>query len=187
VGIRGSFAHTAMTLALLLAAAGPVRAEDPLTVAGLEREAMADFVAGQFGAADEKIRAAIGLADNEEFNRLALLQGLIATRMGGDGRSLLGAAIGAHESTAWPRPIITYLLGEQSLQQVADSVRRSGDTMLVKQQHICELSFYAGAFALGDGEQRFARQLFDKALDVCDRADPLLALTLAEVATLKAP
>nr|WP_298682119.1 hypothetical protein [uncultured Dongia sp.] len=187
MSIRGSLAQAATTLVLLLAVAAPAGAEDPLTVAGLERQAVADFVAGQYGAADEKIRAAIGLADNEEFNRLALLQGLIATRMGGDGRSLLGAAIGAHESTAWPRPIITYLLGERSLQQVADEVRRSGDTMLVKQQHICELSFYAGAFALADGEQRFARQLFDKALAVCDRADPALALTMAEVATLKAP
>jgi hypothetical protein len=176
-----------MTLVLLLAAVAQVRAEEPLTVAGLEQQAMTDFVGGQYGAADEKVRAAIGLADNEEFNRLALLQGLIATRMGGDGRSLLGAAIGAHESSAWPRPIITYLLGEHSLQQVADNVRRSGDTMLVKQRHICELSFYAGAFALGDGEQRFARQLFEKALAVCDRTDPLLALTTAEIATLQAP
>lgn len=162
-------------------------AEEPLTVANLERGAIADVVAGQYGPADEKIRAAIGLADNDEFNRLALLQGLIATRMGGDGRSLLGAAIGAHESTAWPRPIITYLLGERSLQQVADGVRRSGDNMLVKQQQICELSFYAGAFALADGEKRFAGQLFDKALKTCDRADPVYTLTVADIATLAAP
>jgi hypothetical protein len=161
VGIKGNLALVATTLVLVLVVAAPAGAE--------------------------KIRAAIGLADNEEFTRLALLQSLIATRMGGDGRSLLGAAIGAHESTAWPRPIITYLLGDHSLQQVADDVRRTGDTMLVKQQHICELSFYAGAFALADGKQRFAQQLFEKALAVCDRADPLLTLTTAEVATLKAP
>ncbi len=50
--------------------------------------------------------------------RLVLLQGLIATRMGADGRSLLGAGIAAHESNAWPSPVIAYLLEERKLQQV---------------------------------------------------------------------
>ena len=185
MGITGRLLCGATALFLLLSP--EVVAEEPLTVASLEQGAMADVVAGQYGPADEKIRAALGLADNEEFNRRALLQVLIATHMGTDGRSLLGAAIGAHESAAWPRPIITYLLGERSLQQVADGVRRSGDNMQVKQRQICELSFYAGAFALADGEKRFAGQLFDKALKTCDRADPVYALTVAEVATIAAP
>jgi hypothetical protein len=163
---------------------GPTRAEEAPAIAALEREAMASLVAGQYGVADEKIRAAIALADEESFNRLALLQGLIALRLGSDGRSLMGAAIAAHESNAWPRPVIAYLLGERKLQEVADGIRRSGHPFEVKRQQICELSFYAGAFAASDGETRFARQLFQKAIGACDRGSPVGAMTVAELASL---
>ena len=63
-------------------------ADDASSVAQLEKQAIEQVVAGEYGAADEKIRAAIVLADNDTFMRLALLQGLIATYMGGDGRSV---------------------------------------------------------------------------------------------------
>lgn len=171
---------------LVLLCPFPALAEDAATVADLERAAQNAFVAGQYGAADESIRAAIGLAAPDDFNRLALLQGLIATRMGSDGRSLLGAAVAAHDNAAWPRPVIGYLLGERHLQQVADDERRSGANVLVKRQHICELSFYAGAFALADDDRRFATLLFEKAVKVCDRDSPFRVLTDAEIATLAA-
>jgi hypothetical protein len=157
---------------------------DAVTVDSLEQQAQSAFIAGSYGAADEKIRAAIGLAGEGDFNRLALLQALIATRMGSDGRSLLGAASAAHDSAAWPRPIISYILGERKLQDVADAERHSGDNMLVKRRHICELTFYAGAFALADAQTRFARQLFEKADQACDSNNPHRAMTDMERAAL---
>lgn len=178
----------AMLLLTLCPAA--IRAEDSPavapSVAGLEAAAQIDFVAGDYGPADEKIRAAIALAKNDDFNRLALLQGLIATRMGGDGRSLMGAATGAHDSHEWPRPIIAYLLGERKLQQVADEEQRSGNNAEIQRQHICELSFYAGAFALADGQAKFAQALFEKATKTCNRDDPIQAMTKAELAAIAA-
>jgi hypothetical protein len=190
VGIRvssfrraGVAAVFACLLALPLAS---LRAEDGAKIAALENEAMTDFAAGQYGPADEKIRAAIALADNDSFNRLALLQGLIAARMGSDGRSLMGAAIAAHESNAWPRPVIAYLLGERPLQQVADEVRRSGNAFDIKRQQVCELSFYAGAFAASDGEKRFAKLLLEKAAATCGSDGRLQALTAAELGSLAA-
>ena len=171
---------------LLMLPMASARAEDTAKIAALESAAMTDFAAAQFGPADEKIRAAIALADNESFNRLALLQGLIAQRMGSDGRSLMGAAIAAHESNAWPRPVIAYLLGERQLQQVADEVRRSGNAYDVKRQQICELSFYAGAFAASDGEKRFAKLLLEKAAATCGSDGRLQALTSAELGSLAA-
>lgn len=166
--------------------ARPVAAEDTKTVADLEQAAVTGLLAGEYGAADEKIRAAIAIADNDSFNRLALLQGLIAQRMGSDGRSLMGAAIAAHESNAWPRSIIAYLLGARKLQDVADEIRRSGNMFEVKRQQICELSFYAGAFAAADSERTFARRLIAKAISACDPGTPLASLAQAEDAALKA-
>ncbi|WP_374654433.1 hypothetical protein [Dongia sp.] len=178
--------HAGAAFLLALAFVPRAQAEEPRAIAALERDAMASFVAGQYGPADENIRAAIALADNDSFNRLALLQGLIAARMGSDGRSLMGAAIAAHESNAWPRPVIAYLLGERKLQQVADEIRRSGNPFDIKRQQICELSFYAGAFAVSDGEARFGRQLLEKAGGACDRNSPLLPMAAAELAALSA-
>lgn len=187
MGTKGKrvWALRGVTLAMLF---GPaiVRAEEPPTLSSLEAAAQADFIAGLYGPADEKIRAAIAMASNDQFNRLALLQGLIATRMGGDGRSLLGAATGAHESNEWPRPIIAYLLGERKLQQVADEERHSGNNAEILRQHICELSFYAGAFAAADGQAKFAQALFEKATKTCNRDDPIQAMTRAEMAILAA-
>jgi len=191
VGIRGKWVRTLRSVALLVLLFCPAivysataRAEDPPTLSSLEAAARADFIAGLYGPADEKIRAAIALATNDDFNRLALLQGLIATRMGSDGRSLLGAATGAHESHEWPRPIIAYLLGEQKLQEVADGERHSGNNAEIQRQHICELSFYAGAFAAADGQAKFARALFEKATKTCNRDDPIQAMTKAEMALM---
>ena len=110
----------------------------------------------------------------------------VAARMGGDGRSLMGAAIAAHESNAWPGPIIAYLLGARKLQDVADEIRRSGNMFEVKRQQICELSFYAGAFAAADSERTFARRLIAKAISACDPGTPLASLAQAEDAALKA-
>ena len=172
-------------LAVLLCGARALAQEAP-TAAGLERQAQGAFIAGKYGAADENIRAAIGLAGTEDFNRLALLQGLIATRLGSDGRSLLAAAVAAHDNSTWPRPVIGYLLGERKLQQVADDERRSGNNALVKRRHICELSFYAGAFARADAAYRFAELLFKKAITACDRDSPIRAMTDAEMAALAA-
>lgn len=190
MGIWGSSfrraAKAAIFACLLTLPLAAARAEDEAKIDALESAAMTDFAAGQFGPADEKIRAAIALADNDSFNRLALLQGLIAARMGSDGRSLMGAAIAAHESNAWPRPVIAYLLGERQLQQVADEVRRSGNAFDVKRQQICELTFYAGAFAASDGERRFAKQLLEKAATTCGGDGRLQALTTAELGSLAA-
>ncbi|WP_374384423.1 hypothetical protein [Dongia sp.] len=165
--------------------AQPAAAEDAKAVADLEQAAVNGLLAGEYGAADEKIRAAIAIADNDSFNRLALLQGLIAQRMGGDGRSLMGAAIAAHESNAWPRPVIAYLLGARKLQDVADEIRRSGNMFEVKRQQICELSFYAGTFAAADDERKFAQRLIDKAVQACDPGTPLATLAQAEDTALK--
>lgn len=181
---RGVGLILACVLAIGIAPAG---AEDVQKIDTLESAAMTDLVAGRYGAADENIRAAIALADNDTFNRLALLQGLIAARMGSDGRSLMGAAIAAHESSAWPRPIIAYLLGERKLQEVADEVRRSGNSLDIKRRQICELSFFAGAFAASDGETRFAKRLLDKAAAICARESQLQAMAIAELAAFTAP
>lgn len=188
-GKRGRTLRSAVLLAVLfcpLLRPTTVRAEDPPTLSSLEAAAQADFIAGQYGLADENIRAAIALATNDDFNRLALLQGLIATRMGSDGRSLLGAATGAHESHEWPRPIIAYLLGEQKLQEVADGERHSGNNAEIQRQHICELAFYAGAFAAADGQAKFAQALLEKASKTCNRDDPVQAMTKAEMALMAA-
>jgi hypothetical protein len=174
-----------MLAAAMLCLGGGAWAEDAKSVAALEKEAVADLIAGRYGPADEKVRAAIALADNDTFMHLALLQGFIAMRMGSDGRSLMGAAMAAHQSSAWPRPVIGYLLGERKLQQVADGVRLSGLSTDEKRLRICELSFYAGAFAATDGERRFAEKLLAKAADTCAVDGALAALTTAEQAALQ--
>jgi hypothetical protein len=171
---------------LALGLAATARAEDAPSIARLEKQAIDAVVAGEYGAADEKIRAALVQADNDTFMRLALLQGLIATYMGGDGRSLMGAALAAHQSNAWPRPVIAYLLGERKLQQVADAIRISGVPLAEKTRRVCQLSFYAGAFAQNDGETRFAEKLLAKAAQTCGNDPALMALTAAEQAKLRA-
>lgn len=156
------------------------KADDASSIAVLEKQAIDAFLKKQYGLADEKIRAAISSADNDTFMRLALLQGLIATHMGGDGRRLMGAALAAHQSSAWPQPIIAYLLGDRKLQQVADNIRFSGISREEKQRRVCELSFFAGAFAARDGHATFAEKLFDKAETTCGVSPTFLALTSAE-------
>lgn len=186
MGILRNGCRLLLAGAALWLATASVRADDAPSVATLEKQAVDAMIAGEYGAADEKIRAAIALADNDTFMRLVLLQGLIAQQMGGDGRSLMGAAMAAHQSNAWPRPVIGYLLGERKLQQVADAVRLSGNAHDVKRQRICELSFYAGAFAARDGETRFAKQLLEKAAATCGGEGPLQALVTAELGSLAA-
>lgn len=182
-----SFISRCILLAgVVLCTAALARAEDAPSVALLEKQAVDELIAGEYGPADEKIRAAIALADNDTFMRLALLQGLIATRMGSDGRSLMGAAMAAHQSNAWPRPVIGYLLGERKLQQVADGVRMSGLQIEEKRRRICELTFFAGAFAASDGEKRFADKLLAKADDTCETGSAFATLTTAERTALKA-
>lgn len=176
----------ALLLAASLAGGPPALGEDSAGIAALEQQAREHLVAGNYGAADEAIRAAIVSYGNEGFNRLALMQALIAAHMGGDGRSLLGAATAAHASDAWPRPVIAYLLGEQKLQQVADGIRRSGDSITVKREQVCELSLYAGAFAALDQQPSFALKLLQKANTVCDRDSPERPLLNAELAALRA-
>ena len=186
MGILKFCRYGLLAAAVLWPSAGARADDDAQQIAVLEAGAVDDFIDGHYGPADEKIRAAIALADNDTFMRLALLQGLIATRMGGDGRSLMGAAMAAHQSNAWPRPVIGYLLGERKLQQVADGVRMSGLQIEEKRRRICELTFFAGAFAASDGEKRFADKLLAKADDTCETGSAFATLTTAERTALKA-
>jgi hypothetical protein len=155
-------------------------------VASLERAAHEQYMDGLYGAADESIRAAIAASNPEDFNRLILFQGLIASRMAADGenaadgRALLGMAVGDSQDGSWPRPVIDYLLGAKALQDVANAIRDAGISDEAKRARLCQLSFYAGAFAVNDGLKRFAVALLDKADEACAEDDSYRALTGAE-------
>ncbi|WP_374375484.1 hypothetical protein [Dongia sp.] len=167
----------------LVLMAGAAMAQD---LAILERTAQEQYMDGLYGAADESIRAAITSANPEDFNRLILFQGLIASRMAGDGgnaadgRALLGMAVGDSQDGSWPRPVIDYLLGLKELQQVANAIRHAGISSEAKKARLCELSFYAAAFAVNDGEKRFAVALLDKADETCAEDATYRALAASE-------
>lgn len=172
-------------LLLALSGAGGALAQDR-ELAALEAEAREQYLGGLYGAADESIRIAIGAANPEDFNRLILFQGLIASRLAADGenaadgRAIIGMAVEHSRDGSWPRPVIDYLLGAKGLQNVANAIRISGVSNAAKEQRLCELSFYAGAFAVNDGEQAFASRLLDKALATCPANHPLRPLVESE-------
>ena len=159
----------------------------------LETKAREQYMDGLYGAADESIRAAIATAHPEEFNRLILFQGLIASRMAADGqnaadgRAIIAMAVEHSKDGAWPRPVIDYLLGAKKLQQVANGISGSGISPDGKMARLCELSFYAGAFAGNDGEKAFAARLLDKADQACAETSPYRLLISLERERLELP
>lgn len=177
---------------LLLGAgvAAPASADES---ADLERKAREQYMDGLYGAADESIRAAIENGHPEDYNRLILFQGLIASRMAADGenaadgRAIIGMAVEHSPDGAWPRPIIDYLLGAKQLQQVANAISGSGISNDAKKERLCELSFYAGAFAGNDGARSFAARLLDKADEACPEDSPFRLLTAIERERLELP
>lgn len=185
-------AWSRLGLVLLLGAAlaGESLADDS---ADFERKAREQYMDGLYGAADESIRAAIENGHPEDYNRLILFQGLIASRMAADGenaadgRAIIGMAVEHSPDAAWPRPIIDYLLGAKQLQQVANAISGSGISNDAKKQRLCELSFYAGAFAGNDGQRQFAARLLEKADAACAEDSPYRLLMALERERLELP
>lgn len=168
---------------IAFAVSGPAVAQE---AEPLEQKAREQYMDGLYGAADESVRAAIAVANPEDFNRLILFQGLIASRMAADGenaadgRAIIGMAVAHSQDGAWPRPVIDYLLGTKQLQQVANAISGSGVSNDAKKARLCELSFYAGAFAGNDGERGFAARLFEKADEACAEGSPFRLLLAIE-------
>lgn len=161
--------------------------------AGLEAQAREQYMDGLYGAADESIRAAITSGHPEDFNRLILLQALIASRLAADGenaadgRAILSMAVEHSRDGAWPRPVIDYLLGLKKLQQVANAISGSGVSGAAKLARLCELSFFAGAFAINDGQRAFAARLLARADEACSGDSPYRLLTAIERERLALP
>lgn len=182
-------AITAVILSAAIAC-GEANAQDSLA---LETKAREQYMDGLYGAADESIRAAIATAHPEDFNRLILFQGLIASRMAADGenaadgRAIISMAVEHSKDGAWPRPVIDYLLGSKKLQQVANAIASSGISGDGKKARLCELSFFAGAFAGNDGERDFAGRLLDKAEEACADGSPYRLLVTLERERLELP
>ncbi|TDQ82370.1 hypothetical protein A8950_2193 [Dongia mobilis] len=180
-------------LGVLLMLAPGINAGFAADSAALEQRAREQYMDGLYGAADESVRAAINAAHPEDFNRLILLQGLIASRLAADGanaadgRAILSMAVEHSRDGAWPRPVIDYLLGFKQLQQVANAIRGAGISNEGKLARLCELSFYAGAFAINDGDRGFAQRLLDKAEESCAADDPYRLLTVIERERLAMP
>lgn len=180
----------AAVIAIVLLGEGTAIAQE---AEALETKAREQYMDGLYGAADESVRAAIATAHPEEFNRLILLQGLIASRMAADGenaadgRAIIAMAVEHSKDGAWPRPVIDYLLGTKQLQQVANGISGSGISPDGKMARLCELSFYAGAFAGNDGEKAFAARLFDKADQACGEGSPYRMLVALERERLELP
>lgn len=180
-------------VAVILMAVLGVKPAPAQEAEALEQKAREQYMDGLYGAADESIRAAIAAAHPEEFNRLILFQGLIASRMAADGenaadgRAIIAMAVEHSKDGAWPRPVIDYLLGSKKLQQVANGISGSGISSDGKKARLCELSFYAGAFAGNDGEKSFAARLLDKADEACAEGSPYRLLVALERERLELP
>lgn len=186
----GLFLGIGLTVEIVLAETPALAVDDSIT---FEQKAREQYMDGLYGAADESIRAAIENGHPEDYNRFILFQGLIASRMAADGqnaadgRAIIGMAVEHSPDGAWPRPVIDYLLGDKKLQAVANAIAGSGISNEAKMARLCELSFYAGAFAGNDGERIFAARLLDKADETCSEDSPYRLLTALERERLEIP
>lgn len=65
------------------------------------------------------------------------------------------------DKTAWPQPILQYLMGSSTWEQALNIARENPKDP----SRLCELYFYAGEKALIEGRTPEARELFNKSLD----------------------
>ncbi len=79
------------------------------------------------------------------------------------GDAYLDQAVNLQRDSVWPAPVLAALRGVQPF----DDLRRQAEALaspLLRDNHLCELNFYAACQALGRGDREAARQNLDAAL-----------------------
>jgi len=136
-------------------------AQDPKFPEALLTRAKARYAAKQYPQARQDLQDL--LKDRAEIRRgypLILLY-LTARRMGSDGKDVLAQYAQSDLPRVWPRPLIDWANGRI----VADDALQSAKSGNPANERLCEAYFYIGEGYLADGDNRHAREYFQKSVD----------------------
>jgi lipoprotein NlpI/transglutaminase-like putative cysteine protease len=138
-----------------------VLAADPKDFESLLIRAKAHFAAKQYPLAQQELQDL--LKDRSAIRRgypLILLY-LTTRRMGSDGKDLLAQYPQSDLPREWPRPLIDWANGKLD----ADGALQSAKSGTPANERLCEAYFYLGEGYLADGDNRRAREYFQKSVD----------------------
>jgi lipoprotein NlpI/transglutaminase-like putative cysteine protease len=138
-----------------------VLAAEPKDFEALLTRAKAHYAARQYPLAQRDLQEI--LKDRSAIRRgypLILLY-LTARRMGSDGKDVLAQYSSSDLPREWPRPLIDWASGKID----ADGALQSAKSGTPANERLCEAYFYLGEGYLADGDNRRAREFFQKAID----------------------
>jgi len=138
-----------------------VLAAEPKDFEALLTRAKAYYAAKQYPLAQRDLQEI--LKDRSAIRRgypLILLY-LTARRMGSDGKDVLAQYPSSDLPREWPRPLLDWASGKID----ADGAVQSAKSGVPANERLCETYFYLGEGYLADGDNRRAREFFQKAID----------------------
>jgi len=122
------------------------------------------FYASRFEAAESDFAILLATRPNA-YDSIWL--SLSRTRRGLDGNASLEAGLARLKEGEWPAPILTFLLGRLSREDLTAAMASSDEKKRKSQQ--CEGRFFIAARLLTDGRSSEARPLLEQARDECPR------------------
>lgn len=148
---------------------------DPKYMEAYKSRGYTRFAAGQFDRAADDFRKAADLADN---SYATIWSYLARARLGQDAAADLSAAAARLSSKDWPAPVIEFLLGRRS----ADDMRAAAGSAAEQ----CEAAFYLGEWQVLRHNAAEAIVALRSAADTCPKSFVEYASALAELKRLRA-
>jgi len=138
------------------------------------------FYAGRFEAAESDYTILLAARPNG-YDSIWL--SLSRSRRGLDGNAALEEGIAKLKDGEWPAPILRYLSGRLSREDLIAAMASTDDKKRNSQE--CEARFFMAARLITDGHDSAARPLLEKARDECPRNYIEYEAALVELAKLK--
>jgi lipoprotein NlpI/predicted aspartyl protease len=137
------------------------------------------FYAGRFEAAESDFAILLAARPNS-YDSIWL--SLSRTRRGLDGNTALEEGMARLKEGEWPVPILRYLLGRLSREDLIAAMASTDDKKRNSQE--CEGRFFMAARLISEGQSSAARPLLEKARDECPRNYIEYEAALVELARL---
>jgi predicted aspartyl protease/tetratricopeptide (TPR) repeat protein len=138
------------------------------------------FYAGRFEAAESDFAVLLATRPNG-YDSIWL--SLSRTRRGLDGNAVLEEGLARLKDGEWPAPILKYLLGRLTREDLMIAMANSDEKKRKSQE--CEGRFFMAARLIADGQSSAARPLLEKARDECPRNYIEYEAALVELAKLQ--